>query len=58
MFIVKKPQLVKQPGADCLEGEHVMFGNQYAFTVPFLPDLSSGRLSYQKISLEQCIHQY
>lgn len=58
MFIVKKAPAGRTAGADCLEGEHVMFGNQYAFTVPFLPDLSSGHLSYQKISLEQCIHQY
>jgi len=45
MFIVKKAPAGRTAGADCLEGEHVMFGNQYALTMLFLPDLSSGRLS-------------
>lgn len=45
MFIVKKAPADRTAGADCLEGEQVMFGNQYAFTVLLLPDLSSGRLS-------------
>ena len=45
MFIVKKAPTDGTAGADCLESEHVMFGNQYAFTVPFLPDLSSRHLS-------------
>lgn len=41
MFIVKKAPADRTAGADCLEGEQVMFGNQYAFTTPFPPDFPS-----------------
>lgn len=44
MFIVKKAPAGRTAGADCLEGEHVMFGNQYALTMLFFPKRSNGSI--------------